>query len=430
MENTVSILPEEVLVDRKNMYKIYIAQDKLKNKKICVTSIMLYNEKQLINNLNIVTINQYLEHPNIAKCFYFSLIPSKNQSCKVLEIHQEYFPRGNLQFLIERNAVNKKYFEEYIVINYATQLLSAFGYMQKLGYCHRNIKAENIYVSEDGENVFIGDFKMCIKTSDTKQGLSICGSELYLSPEVRKAYKEFQKNCKNSMVYHNPYISDVYSLGLVFYELCNLKKLSESDIENLEKNNFNDFSSFTLGHYNMKKLLKIMLARNEEERKTFTDLINIFEDIKQNSICMQCLKFYNLNQLIKVNDGDYLCTICDSNFVYYNYEQKIFCRKCKSSLDIDECSCLNEKTHCVICKDTHSKNSCRLRIQENYKNEEFPLVMECKSCDIIDSKFDKNKFAFKCNKCKQEYCLVCIKSLHEANHKVCHYKLDSFYKTN
>lgn len=309
---------EATLVERKNLYKIYVEEDKVKSKKTCVSSIKIYKEDQLHKWLDIVAINQYLEHPNIAKCFYFSLMCPINLSYKILKIHHEYFTRGNLRCFIEEIANKNMYFAEETLIYYSNQLLSAFEYMQQFGYCHRNIKAENIFISENGANLFIGDFKNCTKILNYENKHPICGSELYLSPIVRKAYKNFKINYKESKVYHNPYKSDVYSLGLILYELCSLQKISEQDLDNFEKYGFNCNFDLANKYPIINELLKLMLVVNENDRKNFIDLIKIFNVINTGNYCIQCSKFYNFFELKTIDYEEYLCKSCESNFVYYS----------------------------------------------------------------------------------------------------------------
>lgn len=98
---------------------------------------------------------------------------------------------------------------------------------------------------------------------------------------------------------------------------------------------------------------------------------------------------------------------------------------------LDEpCKCHGENVHCYICKDIHQEGSCCERILKIYEKKEFPLVMYCKSCDIIDMRFDIKKFAFHCEVNGDYYCIVCGNNILEENHNVCNFMLRYFHIIN
>ncbi len=106
-------------------------------------------------------------------------------------------------------ALPEGFFEE-LVVNLAKDLCNALVYCKKYDIVHRDIKPQNIFVSENGEYK-LGDFGIA-KTVEKTMGGTKIGTYKYMAPEV----------------YNNqPYGSaaDIYSLGLVLYWLLNERRM-------------------------------------------------------------------------------------------------------------------------------------------------------------------------------------------------------------
>lgn len=93
------------------------------------------------------------------------------------------------------------------VIKLGIDLCKALELCQKYNIIHRDVKPENIFISEAG-NFKLGDFGIARTVEKTTSGLSKKGTYLYMAPEVYKG---------------EPYGStvDIYSLGIVLYRLLN-----------------------------------------------------------------------------------------------------------------------------------------------------------------------------------------------------------------
>jgi eukaryotic-like serine/threonine-protein kinase len=147
-----------------------------------------------------------LDHPNIAKLH--TAFKAQNQLVMVME-----FVEGT--DLAER--ARESSIPLYKVIEYLKQVLSALTYAHNHGVVHRDIKPSNIMVTRQG-GVKLMDFGIAKSSSEpllTRPGTTI-GSLAYMSPEqVRGSGVDAR--------------SDIYSMGVVLYELTAGRCPFESD---------------------------------------------------------------------------------------------------------------------------------------------------------------------------------------------------------
>ena len=120
-------------------------------------------------------------------------------------IAMEYVKGKALNKIIEENGSIPVPIALFILYQVALGLFHA--HQKKV--IHRDIKPHNILISKDGE-VKLTDFGIAMRTTDdediTKTG-SVVGTPAYMSPEQFSSKKEVT------------YQSDIYSLGVVFYEM-------------------------------------------------------------------------------------------------------------------------------------------------------------------------------------------------------------------
>ena len=93
----------------------------------------------------------------------------------------------------------------------AADMCNALVFCQKKALIHRDIKPQNIFVSEAGQ-FKLGDFGVARTMDKTVGSLSKQGTEDYMAPEVYRGQK------------YGPNV-DLYSLGLVLYRLMNNNRL-------------------------------------------------------------------------------------------------------------------------------------------------------------------------------------------------------------
>jgi len=119
----------------------------------------------------------------------------------------DYADGGDLKTIIKNQ--NGRYFSEDQILNWMTQICLSLKHIHDRKILHRDLKSQNIFL-KDGR-IKLGDFGIakCLNyTLDSAK--TFIGSPYYLSPEIVQ-----------NMNYS--FKSDIWSLGVLFYEICSLK---------------------------------------------------------------------------------------------------------------------------------------------------------------------------------------------------------------
>jgi serine/threonine protein kinase len=108
------------------------------------------------------------------------------------------------------------------------ELLSGLAHMHKHQIVHWDLKVENIFLKKDG-SVLIGDLGLAMDLTVTTEWHTN-GTPLYRPPDC-SIYGLVDRNDSREI---HPYARDIWSLGLVFYELLTTNILDDEDDKNLE----------------------------------------------------------------------------------------------------------------------------------------------------------------------------------------------------
>ncbi|BCN29990.1 protein kinase domain-containing protein [Anaeromicropila herbilytica] len=106
--------------------------------------------------------------------------------------------------------VIKKPLSNESVVHMGIDICNALALCEKRNIIHRDIKPDNIFLSNDGD-FELGDFGIARQMDEAFMGLSIKGSYEYMAPEVYNG-----KNYDHRV--------DIYSLGLLLYTFLNNRK--------------------------------------------------------------------------------------------------------------------------------------------------------------------------------------------------------------
>lgn len=101
------------------------------------------------------------------------------------------------------------------------QIVDAVDYVHYKGLIHRDLKPSNIFFSQDGQ-IKIGDFGLVTDTADVSNVANDCGDHSGLPSSVRHTQQvgtHLYMSPEQLRGQHYDYKVDIYSLGLIFFEL-------------------------------------------------------------------------------------------------------------------------------------------------------------------------------------------------------------------
>ena len=162
-------------------------------------------KKQQESSVNEVRILASIHHQNVIS--YKEAFWDDNTSS--LNIVMEYADDGDLYTKLKKMKQEKIFFEEKQIWDYAIQLIQGLKSLHDKNIMHRDLKSENIFLFKKNSQCKIGDMNVS-KVLKEKLLRTQTGTPYYASPEVwmNKPYS---------------FKSDLWSIGCVIYEMCELK---------------------------------------------------------------------------------------------------------------------------------------------------------------------------------------------------------------
>lgn len=276
-------------------------------KKACVAiksvNMSKLNKKLKENLLSEITILRSLHHPHIVALIDCQETPSK------MHIIMEFCELGDLSAFIKKRAdlanhpetqrMIQKYpnpavggLNEVVVRHFAKQIASALEFLRSKNYIHRDLKPQNLllnpsslYYAKHGipesmplaadENSLvpaagieslpmlkIADFGFARILPTTSLAETLCGSPLYMAPEILR-YEKYDAK------------ADLWSIGTVLYEMMVARPpfRANNHVELLRRiEERNDHIKFTEGliiSREMKTLIRALLKRKPTERMSY-----------------------------------------------------------------------------------------------------------------------------------------------------------------
>ena len=148
-----------------------------------------------------------LKHPSIVN-FREVFTTVSNKLCIVMD----FADSGDLQTRIKTNR--GRFFPESQILDWFTQICLGLKHVHDRKILHRDIKAQNVFMTSTNR-CLLGDFGIAKILNNTKGfARTMVGTPYYLSPEILESK-------------HYSFQSDIWSLGVLLYELCALKPPSD-----------------------------------------------------------------------------------------------------------------------------------------------------------------------------------------------------------
>jgi calcium-dependent protein kinase len=219
---------------------VYLALNIKTKTKVAIKKIKKVKENEIddVEIKNEIDILKKLDHPNVVKILEFYTTEN------YYFIVTDFCEHGELY-----NKINKRYNENQLAVLFY-QVFSGLCYLHECNIVHRDLKLENILISEiendisnnnnNNEEYFwikIIDFGTAKIFSKNKNEQAVVGSSYYIAPEVLK--KDYNEKC------------DTWSAGVLLYMLLVGKAPfdGESDDEIVKKIQIGEFNS---EHYKLR----------------------------------------------------------------------------------------------------------------------------------------------------------------------------------
>ena len=181
------------------MANVYLAEDQELGRRVAIKILndRHANDEQFVERFRREAKNAAaLSHPNIVSIY------DRGEAEGTYYIAMEFLDGRTLKELV----ISRGPAPVTVSVEYARQILQALRFAHRHGIVHRDIKPHNVLVDAEGR-VKVTDFGIArAGASQMTEAGSIIGTAQYLSPEQARGSAVDQR-------------SDVYSLGIVLYEL-------------------------------------------------------------------------------------------------------------------------------------------------------------------------------------------------------------------
>jgi serine/threonine protein kinase len=241
-----------------NFGQVYLVRHKLDGRNYVVKKIktrdMPETEKEKTEQE--VRLLQKLRHANIVA--YKDSYIDRDQFLCIVMVNCE---GGDMYSKIK--SVKGKKFTEAQILEWLAQILLALLYLHERRILHRDLKTQNIFLKNS--KIRLGDFGIAKVLDGTRDFANTCiGTPYYMSPELFK---------------NKPYSykSDVWGLGCVIYEMCNLRHAFDAQsLNGLAMKIMKGAYPPTTPFYSkgLRDLISRMLIVNPAQRPSLVEILN------------------------------------------------------------------------------------------------------------------------------------------------------------
>ena len=190
---------------------------------------------------------------------------------KIIYIIMEFMNNGTIRNYINSFETLKIQIPEKIIWNFLLQCMSGLCYIHSKNIIHRDIKPENIFI-DNNMRIKIGDLNTCAIINNNSDSMGFngtrIGTEGYFSPEVEKC----NRNCNRDYDLR----ADVYSMGIVFNELCFNLKIKDKKPSEINMNIKNEKEYMNIKYSKeLMIILDLMTENIKEKRPNSSDILNM-----------------------------------------------------------------------------------------------------------------------------------------------------------
>lgn len=176
--------------------------------KVAIKQFRDFNKHSGLLNAEI-EIMKKLDHPNIVKMITAIYVSTPQSGEFVLDTDDEpglyvvleYCGGGDFKHFIRGKRMSEKH-----ACGFMKQLKSGLQYLHSKGIVHRDLKPHNILLSSDYKTLKIADFGFARVIDAEALAATMCGSPLYMAPEVIRG-EQYGAN------------ADLWSVGVILYEM-------------------------------------------------------------------------------------------------------------------------------------------------------------------------------------------------------------------
>uniref|UniRef100_A0A1D1ZEE2 Serine/threonine-protein kinase ATG1 n=1 Tax=Anthurium amnicola TaxID=1678845 RepID=A0A1D1ZEE2_9ARAE len=249
------------LIGRGSFSDVWLARNRVRGTEVAVKEIAMerLSKKLQESLLSEIVILKKINHPNIIALLDIIEFP------KTIYIILEYCRGGDLSMYIQRHGR----VPEAIAKHFMQQLAMGLQVLRTHNLIHRDLKPQNLLLSSNDDNsaLKIADFGFARPLQPRGLAETLCGSPLYMAPEIMQLQKYDAK-------------ADLWSVGVILFQLVTGRTpfTGNSQIEllqNIMKSNelhfpadSNDLSCDCID------LCQKLLRRNPVERLTFEEFFN------------------------------------------------------------------------------------------------------------------------------------------------------------
>jgi serine/threonine protein kinase len=237
--------------------QVYLVKHKLAGNSYVIKKVKIKDmpTKEQENTKQEVRLLQKLRHVNIVA--YKDSFEDRENQLNIVMIHCE---GGDMATKIKDAYGN--HLPENQLVDWFAQMCLALFYLHERRILHRDLKPQNIFLKNG--RIRLGDFGIAKVLDSTKDFAdTLIGTPYFMSPELYK---------------NKPYSyeSDIWALGCIFYEMCNLKHAFDAQSINglalkILKGTYPSINS--MYSKTLRDLIDRMLSQKKSQRPTIVDII-------------------------------------------------------------------------------------------------------------------------------------------------------------